>query len=81
MFAFPGMMSALLQKRTFDLNSIKLSDSILNHGEPRSELAALDCTISREKRTMTWRVDAIDFAGLTWIVALGVVLLTCGPLP
>ena len=30
---------------------------------------------------MTWPVDAIDFAGLTWIVALGVVLLTCGPLP
>ena len=30
---------------------------------------------------MTWRVDAIDLAGLTWIVALGVVLLTFGPLP
>ena len=71
------------QKRTFNSNSIKLSDSILNHGEPRSEHAFLHsiALLVGRKRTMTWRVDAIDFAGLTWIVALGVVLLTCGPLP
>jgi hypothetical protein len=30
---------------------------------------------------MTWRVDTIDLFSLTGFVALGVVLLTCAPLP
>jgi hypothetical protein len=30
---------------------------------------------------MTWRVDMIDLCGLAGILAVGVVLLTCGPLP
>ena len=30
---------------------------------------------------MTWRVDTIDLFSLIGILALGIVLVTCGPLP
>jgi hypothetical protein len=71
--------SATLQHQAFDLNSIEIRENILNHKGHDAKSFALHQRL--EMWPMTWRVDTIDLCGLVGMLALGVVLLTCGTLP
>jgi len=65
--------------RTFELNSISPRKNILSRIEPRCGNISLSGRL--EIWTMTWQLNRIDLVSLAGIFALGVVLLTCGPLP